>query len=243
MAAMDRPGLATTVEALNERLAFLEEVVWSLARHQDHGLVRARPDKADPAQAGAVPIGDGAASSKDPRRPLQTDGRGPWPPADQPLPEGWEELPLDDQGRPQQPAWDPWSPEIPPSGKVLTYDAGSGLFRIECGGVRYELRWSDLEPKPPQSLPPPPTEPSRDAESVWLTIRPRLLSRRFFFRQAHCKTQITCVAEYEVRHELYQPRTIDVEGRVIEWITDRHNTGMYRTTRRRTSDFTCPQQG
>ena len=243
MAAMDRHGSATTVEALNERLAVLEEVVWALARHQDHGLVRARPGKADPPQPGALPIADVATGSKDLRRPLQTDGRGSWPPAEQPLPEGWEELPLDDRGRPQQLAWDPWTPEIPASGKVITYDAESGLFRIECGGVRYELPWADLEPKPPQSLPPPPTEPSGDAQSVWLTVRPRLLSRRFFFRQAHCKTQITCVADYEVRSELYLPRTIDLEGRVIEWITDRHSIGTSRMTRRRTSDFTCPQQG
>jgi hypothetical protein len=261
MAFMDSRSTASAI-ALSERLALLEELVWSLAVTRGQGLEQARQLNVEPvlrtpgtemdgfirgggsAFAGdAVPGQRTVLGDATPRRPLQTDGLGQWPAAGEPLPEGWEELAIDDQGQPQRLAWDPWNPEIPPSGKVITYDGEAGLFRIECGGVRYEVPWSDLEPKPPFSNPGPPGGLMVDLQFRWLEVRPRVVTKRFFFRQAHCKTQITCVVDYEIEVLIYAVGILDMERGVVIWGRPRRERPVRRETRRRTSDFTCPQQG
>lgn len=180
-------------------------------------------------------LADGALLQ--PQRPVQRDGEGPWPPEGEDLPEGWEELELDDEdGKPDKAEWDPFNPEIPESGKVIIVDREGCTLSVMCGGVVYEIPWSDLCPGPPTASVDAPSGRCRDRGEERMQVTVELVEKHIYFRQKNCMTQFTCVSKYKITRQLWRCSGVTVP----RWERKGKPTVEEKTVRR-TSLFSCPK--
>jgi len=180
------------------------------------------------------PLGEGA------RRPPHTDGGEEWPPKNT-LPEGWVELPYDDEG--EFPArsdganpWDPFNPKIGAHGRVITLDHVKKLLRVCCGGIVWEVDWDDIcQPLPPDK--PTPEPPSGcDANTHFTTKVYEVLQKHTYQRETECVVQITCVKKYKLTEQLYVCNRAFVHN---TWaaLDNPKTQELYAV---RTTIFTCP---
>jgi len=171
--------------------------------------------------------------SDDTKKPTQNDVDKGWKPA--PGEEAkWKEIVLSGtpKKKPGVEGWDELDPAI--DGMVVMYEWATGLLKVACGGIKYEINFENCWPPLPAAEPAPGAcDPRKDTERSYIA-EVKDVKYWAYFRQTKCVLQINCAFEYWI-----VTKTVRCDKSLRKWRPkgQAKESGLYKT---RASYFTCP---